>query len=529
MKKVLAVAVAFVLLIGMIPFAGAAFTDEDKISSDNKKAVEYVSGKGVISGFPDGSFKPTDTLTRAQAAKILCVALEGADAANALAKTDTGFSDVPATHWAAKFIAYCVDKGVVAGVGNNKFNPDGKLTGTAFAKMLLVAFHRADASQLVGEKWAVNTQKAMRTDALNDGVNTADKPTTRENACRMAYNFLLDADIAAVEPEAYKQTTIPLTGSGKYRLLGRALQTANGVVCDCSADGIEFTVECKGTIMIKANSSWKGTNNIAYRVIVDGVPGDQVKVTTAKQDFDLAGQIRVLPGLHTIRIVKDYEITQSTDLIKSIELLCKPDTMKPTQPKKKLLHVIGDSTSAGFGILTTNTPTTTQNSASAIYTYGYKSAEALDMDYEMIVKGTSGVVKQYANANGRPCNQQEIYEYQNPYRDENTHYNFARKADAAVIKFSGNDNSVPAEELEAGMRALIGNIRKHNGESTPVVLLYYSNSKHKATAEKLIAEDPLVYGVIGVSDGKGMGSHPSKTAHNTMTERLVEVLRPLVN
>ena len=79
MKKLIAFVLAAVLLLGAISAAGAAFSDADKIAENKKTAVDYVSEKKIISGFPDGSFKPQDTLTRAQAAKILCAALEGAE------------------------------------------------------------------------------------------------------------------------------------------------------------------------------------------------------------------------------------------------------------------------------------------------------------------------------------------------------------------------------------------------------------------------------------------------------------------
>ena len=529
MKKLLAILLAAVLLLGMIPMAGAAFTDESTISAEHLQAVKYISEKGVISGFPDGSFKPAETLTRAQAAKILCVALEGADKADKLTKTDTGFADVPASHWAAKYVAYCAEKEIVSGVGGGKFNPDAPLTAAAFGKMLLVAYGRAKAGDLVGKDWVVNTQKAMRTDNMKEGLdNVGDTPTTRENACHMAYNFMLENEIATAEPEAYKTTTITLTEAGKYRLLGRAQQTADGVVCDCSADGVEFTIECKGKIAIKANSSWMGTNNIAYRVIVDGVPADQVKVTAAKKDFDLVAWQRVGPGLDTIRIVKDFEITQSLDLLKSVTLTCKPDTMQPTQPKEKLLVSIGDSTSAGFGIIPTDTPNTTRNSASAILTYSYLTAQALDMDVEMVVKGSGGIVKKYANGDGRPCDERELYEFQNPYRDENTHYAFPRKADAVILKLSNNDNGQKPEDVEAALVDIIANIRRHNGDDIPIALIYFSSYKHAAIAEKYINSDPKIIYVKAMWDGKGMGAHTSGATHVVMAERLVEGLKPLL-
>ena len=76
MKRVIAILLAALLLIGALPFAGA-FSDDASIDDNYKKAVTKMSDEKIIGGFTDGSFKPTETLTRAQAAKILCVMLEG--------------------------------------------------------------------------------------------------------------------------------------------------------------------------------------------------------------------------------------------------------------------------------------------------------------------------------------------------------------------------------------------------------------------------------------------------------------------
>ena len=45
-------------------------------------------------------------------------------------------------------------------------------------------------------------------------------------------------------------TTIPFVGGETYRLLGRAQQLADGVVCDWSADGLEFTADCEGELLL---------------------------------------------------------------------------------------------------------------------------------------------------------------------------------------------------------------------------------------------------------------------------------------
>lgn len=68
---------------------------------------------------------------------ILCVAvLLGTLTLNASAAT---FTDT-AGHWAENEIQVCAQRGIVDGVGGNRFNPDGNVTNAAFVKMLCTAF-----------------------------------------------------------------------------------------------------------------------------------------------------------------------------------------------------------------------------------------------------------------------------------------------------------------------------------------------------------------------------------------------------
>ena len=525
MKRLLAMILAAVLLAGMIPFAGAAFTDADKVSDKQKAAVDYVSEKKVITGFPDGSFRPADNLTRAQAAKILCAAVEGADKAEALTKTDTGFADVPASHWAAKYVAYCSDKGIVAGVGGGKFAPDAPLTAVAFAKMLLVAYKQAETDKLVGNARMTNTRIAMNEKGFNVDVDSlADAATTRENACRLAYNFMLYDDILKTEPEAYKETKVEFKDGKNYRLLGRAMQTADGVMCDWSADGVEFTIDCKGTLFLTVDASIKCSTYLKYRVIVDGVPSDQVGYKTAGEATLLA-MINVKPGVHTIRIIKDTQISTSADVLKSITMYCKPDTMQATQPKQKMMLVIGDSSSAGYGAIPTDKPTSTSNSSSIYHSYAYRVPDELGMDWEIVVRGSLGVIRQTGTP---PYNYTEMYPYQNRWRDPDTKYSFPRKADLVLMKISGNDGRYSDEEYIAAMTDFIKTIRDFHGESVPVVLFGFNSLKKKPAAEKLTTLIPNCYGVFVDADGSGMGGHPSIEGQTRYTEAALKVVRPLV-
>ena len=208
MKKMIALILALLLLVSALPLAGAAFKDEADIDAGFVKAVAAMSDAKILSGFEDGTFGPSRLLTRAQAAKILCVLLEGNEKADALTKTETGFADVPATHWAAKYVAYCADKGIVAGVGAGKFDPDAKLSSGAFAKMLLVAYGK-DGSKFTGSEWLKNVQAAAETTFYNYHLEKGltNDPILRQEAAQLAFNAKFqaeaDADKAKGDPRTY--------------------------------------------------------------------------------------------------------------------------------------------------------------------------------------------------------------------------------------------------------------------------------------------------------------------------------------
>ena len=191
LKKVVALVLVVAMMASFAVTAGAAnFTD--KASVKNTEAVEVMSTIGIIDGYADGSFKPEGTLTREQAAKIITYMKLGKTAADKLVATVAPYSDVAANRWSAGAIAYCTNEGILAGVGNGKFNPTGELTGLQFAKMLLVALgYDPKIEGLTGSAWAVNTATLALDADLDDDVDSAlSTAISRQNAAQMAFNTL---------------------------------------------------------------------------------------------------------------------------------------------------------------------------------------------------------------------------------------------------------------------------------------------------------------------------------------------------
>ena len=72
MKKFLSLVLALVMTMSLVTVSAGAkdFTDNDKITYD--EAVAVMSAAKVIDGYAEGDFRPTNTLTRGAAAKIIC-------------------------------------------------------------------------------------------------------------------------------------------------------------------------------------------------------------------------------------------------------------------------------------------------------------------------------------------------------------------------------------------------------------------------------------------------------------------------
>ena len=120
LKKVLALVLAFACAFTM--FAGAAFTDQADIKVENE-VVDTLIELGVINGYTDGSFKPNDTVTRAEMAKMIYVLRTGNSDASAYNNDKTTFTDING-HWAAGYIKYCQSVGIIAGKSATVFAPE---------------------------------------------------------------------------------------------------------------------------------------------------------------------------------------------------------------------------------------------------------------------------------------------------------------------------------------------------------------------------------------------------------------------
>ena len=194
-RKVLALILVVATLFSFVAMVSAKdaddYSDYDKVSY--AEAVDVLSAIGILDGYPDGTFRPTNTIKRSEMAKMIAVLSNAGDDVSDLYASACTFADAK-NDWAASYIAYCAQTGIVAGRNATTFDPNGKVTGIETAKMLLCVLGFDAATQgYVGTNWKTNILRDAKDHGLLNGFAAdydPDKAITREEAAQMMLNAL---------------------------------------------------------------------------------------------------------------------------------------------------------------------------------------------------------------------------------------------------------------------------------------------------------------------------------------------------
>ncbi|MGN0183041.1 MAG: S-layer homology domain-containing protein [Candidatus Ornithomonoglobus sp.] len=111
-----------------------------------QNALKVVSALGIITGYEDGSIKPESTVTRAEMATIVLRML----AQTANSTYQNVFTDLEASHWAADTIQTAVEQGILDGMGDGTFVPDGNVKYEQVLKMIVCAMNYGTDAENAG-------------------------------------------------------------------------------------------------------------------------------------------------------------------------------------------------------------------------------------------------------------------------------------------------------------------------------------------------------------------------------------------
>ncbi len=175
------------------------FTDVDERTLEGMAAAA-LGQQGVVRGFEDGTLRPGDPLTRAQAVKLLIKMKIPQDPTSA---GDQHFSDVPSDgQWYVPYVNIAATIGFIKGNPDGTFRPNALVTRAEFATMLVrflglqtKAGATVTATDVLGQEWYADSAKI----ALSHGLFPGDpkhfypeRITTRSNAIIALYEFILE-------------------------------------------------------------------------------------------------------------------------------------------------------------------------------------------------------------------------------------------------------------------------------------------------------------------------------------------------
>ncbi len=282
----LAVCMSLSLLTGPAGAAsrGTVSAFQDVSDSQTAVAIESLRLLGVLDGYGDGTFRPGNSLTRAQFCKMAVYAM---NLGNELGKYQavTIYPDVKPSHWASAYINLASKgKTIIAGYADGYFRPDQKVTFAQAVTILMRMLGYADAD--VGAIWPQGHLAEAKSIGLTEGLNlSASSNLTRSDAAKLFANLLaMDTKEGGAYAASICASTVPnvvlvsCSATAPDGTTG-AMQTSDGTVYKMTNKSSSGLLNGRrGTLLLDKNGQ------VLTFVPVAGGRSETIVVATAKAD-----------------------------------------------------------------------------------------------------------------------------------------------------------------------------------------------------------------------------------------------------
>lgn len=190
--------VAMLLSLAVVPFAeGLVLSDVDN-STVEGKAVNKLVSRGIINGYEDGTFRPGNSISRAEFCVVMVKFQAQQDSINPDALT--GFEDLDTDDnyaWARPYVAKAVDLGIINGFEDKTFRAADPVTYEQAIKMIVCALGYENEGMMptIAGDWSSGYVAKAMTLRVTTGTSIANKTRacTRGTVAVLVANAL-DAD-----------------------------------------------------------------------------------------------------------------------------------------------------------------------------------------------------------------------------------------------------------------------------------------------------------------------------------------------
>ena len=161
------------------------------------QAIKKLKEKGIIQGYPDGSFKPDNVVSRVEALKFIFEGIEKDD----LEDGNLSFPDTENGQWYGKYLNTAFGLGIVEGYPDGSFKPTNTVNKVEFLKMLLEAMDNVLTEEITEDiyidvpynEWFAPYVFFAKENALIDVTDNRFRPSegmTRGEVAELIYRLL---------------------------------------------------------------------------------------------------------------------------------------------------------------------------------------------------------------------------------------------------------------------------------------------------------------------------------------------------
>jgi len=328
-------------------------------------------------------------------------------------------------------------------------------------------------------------------------------------------------------------------GGGVYarglRWLGRA-DLRDPAVSRFDWSGSGFEARFSGTGLVATLGSEE--DGLGLRVEVDGASGPPLAVARGRGSYVLASALP--PGEHTLRLTRETEAQMGLTALYDLHVQ-HGELHEPPAAPPRLLEVVGDSVSAGYGNLCSDADSpfsfATESSAG---TYGVLAARALGADVSVLAISGHGV---FRNRDASSDALLPAVYVRAVLAEPRPRWQPARSPDAVVITLGANDldaaNDDPTLPMADAYLAFVEELRAMHPQALIVCAANPMEQGEATSQARLVgivervvgarraAGDarvvPLVFPLL-TREELGCDHHPSAAAHRRMAEMLRELL-----
>jgi len=204
MNKKIILSLAISLCVGTISASGFSDINDHKF----QEAIDYIESQSIINGYQDGTFKPNNTINRAEFTKIIVGSL---DPDGLEEYVSTCFSDIEESSWFLKYVCYAKEHKIINGYEDGTFKPNQNISIVEASKILVLSLNLKEGeSNLDWFSPYISGLEAQK--AIPDSIKDLKQEITRGEMAEMIWRLLIQkTDLSTTNLEKLDRENIQIT------------------------------------------------------------------------------------------------------------------------------------------------------------------------------------------------------------------------------------------------------------------------------------------------------------------------------